>query len=53
MFTGGIVRGAFNRTNRSLTGHTALELSSDFLGAALLQRIGASTRHQRERAEDQ
>ena len=52
MFAGRIVSGTLDRTNRSLAGHSALQLSSDLLGGALFQRIGASARHQGERAEE-
>jgi hypothetical protein len=52
MFAGGIVRGPLFRANPSLAGHAALELASDFLRAALFQRVGACPHHEGERAEE-
>ena len=47
-----IIRRSIKRADRSLAGHAALELASDFLRAALFQRIGTPTRDKRERADD-
>jgi hypothetical protein len=52
MFTGGIVRGPLFRANCSLAGHAALELTSDFLCAALFERVSASPHNERARAND-
>jgi hypothetical protein len=52
VFTGGIVRSPLFRANRSLAGHAALELASDFLGGALLERVSASAYNERARAND-
>jgi hypothetical protein len=38
--------------NRSLTGHPALELIADFLGAALFERVRTSPGEKRARAND-
>ena len=51
MFAGGIVRSPFLRTNRSLSGYAALQLTPDFLGTALFERISTSTGEKRARAE--
>ena len=48
----GIIRRSIKRAHRSLARHAALELASDFFGAALFQRIGTPTRDKRERADD-
>jgi len=52
VFAGGIVRGPLFRANRSLAGHAALELTSDFLLAALFKWISASPHDERARAND-
>jgi hypothetical protein len=52
MFTGGIARGPLLRANRSLAGHAALELISDFLGGALFEWVSASADNERARAND-
>jgi len=52
VFAGGIVRGPLFRANRSLAGHAALELTSDFLLAALFKWISASPNDERARAND-
>ena len=50
VFSRGIIRRSIKRAHRSLARHAALELASDFFGAALFQRIGTPTRDKRERA---
>ena len=52
VFSCGIIRRSIKRAHRSLARHAALELASDFFGAALFQRIGTPTRDKRERADD-
>jgi hypothetical protein len=52
VFAGGIPRLSLFRTNLPLPGHSALKLASNFLAAALLQRIGTSTRDKRECEND-
>jgi hypothetical protein len=52
VFAGWIVGGTLERTNRALAGHSALELTSDFLRAALFQWISASPNDERARAND-
>jgi hypothetical protein len=52
VFAGRIVRGPLFRANRSLAGHAALELASDFLRAALFERISASPHDERTRANN-
>jgi hypothetical protein len=52
VFAGRIVRGPLFRANRSLAGHAALELASDFLRGALFERISASPHDERTRAND-
>ena len=48
----GITRRSINRADRSMAGHTALELASHFLRGALLQRIGTPTRDKCECAHN-
>jgi hypothetical protein len=48
----GITQRSIKRAYRSLAGHTALELASHFLRAALFQRISTPTRDKRECADD-
>jgi len=50
VFSGRIIGRAIDRTDRSLSRHTTLELSSHFLSAAVFHWIGASACDQRERA---
>jgi hypothetical protein len=52
MFSGGIVRGTFDRTNRSLAGYSALQLTPDFLGAALFEWVSTSTGEKRAGANN-
>jgi hypothetical protein len=52
VFASRIIRWAFDRANRSLAGHAALELTSDFLRAALFEWISASPHDERARAND-
>jgi hypothetical protein len=52
MFTGGIARGPLFRADRSLAGHAALELTSDFLRAAFFERISTASYNERARAND-
>jgi hypothetical protein len=52
VFAGRIVRGTLDRANRSLAGHAALELTSDFLRAALFERVSTSPHDERARAND-
>ena len=52
MFTGGIARGPLFRADRSLAGHAALELTSDFLRAAFFERISTPSYNERARAND-
>ena len=52
MFTSGIARGPLFRTNRSLAGHAALELASDFLRGALFERVSTAAYNERARAND-
>jgi hypothetical protein len=52
VFAGRIVRWAIDRANGSLSGHAALELTSDFLRAALFEWISASPHNKRARAND-
>ena len=50
MFAGGITRLSLFRANRSLAGHAALELASDFLSAALFEWVSTSAHNERARA---
>jgi len=52
MFSGWIAGFSLFGTNCSLPSHTALELTSDFLRAALFEWIGASPHDERARAND-
>jgi hypothetical protein len=52
VFSRGIIWRSIKRAHRSLARHAALELASDFFGAALFQRIGTPIRDKRERADD-
>jgi hypothetical protein len=52
VLTCGIIRGAINWPQCPLAGDAALELALNFLRAALFQRISATARDQRERAQD-
>jgi len=46
MFCGRIARRPFHRTKRSLTRNTPFKLPLNFLGCALLKRIGAAIRRE-------
>jgi hypothetical protein len=52
VFTGGITGFSLFGPDRSLAGYAALELTSDFLGSALFERVSASAHNQRARAND-
>jgi hypothetical protein len=52
VFTGGVARGPLFRANRSLARHAALELTADFLGTALFERVSTSAYNERARAND-
>jgi hypothetical protein len=52
VFAGGVILRAIDRANRSLAGHAALELTSDFLRAALFEWVSASPHDKRTRAND-
>jgi hypothetical protein len=52
VFAGGIIRSSINRSDGSLAGRAALKLISDFVSAALFQRIGTPGNDERECADD-
>jgi hypothetical protein len=52
VFSRGIIRRSINRADRSLAGHAALKLPTDFLSAAMFDWISATASDQRERAND-
>jgi hypothetical protein len=52
VFSRRIIRRAINRADRSLAGHAALKLPTDFLSAAMFEWISAAASDQRERTND-